>query len=67
MTAGSKLRILIATTAFSLGVDFPDIRHVIHYGSPATVEQYVQETGGAGRNESFSSVLLYGKPGKHVE
>jgi len=67
ITAGSKLRILIATTAFSMGVDCPDIRNVIHYGSPANVEQYVQETGRAGRNGIFSSALLYGKPGKHIE
>ena len=39
ITTGSKLTILIATTAFSMGVDCPDIRNVIYYGFPATVEQ----------------------------
>ena len=67
MTAGSKLRTLIATTAFSMGIDCPDIHNIIHCGSPATVEQYVQEAGRAGRNGAFASALLYGKPGKHVE
>ena len=40
---GSKLRIVIATTAFSLGVDCKDINHVIHYGTPTSIHQYVQD------------------------
>ena len=66
-TAGSKLRILFATTAFSMGIDCPDIENVIHCGAPSTVEQYVQETGRAGRNGEPAVALLYGKPGKHVD
>lgn len=65
---GSKLRVVIATTAFSLGVDCPDISHVIHFGTPASVHQYVQETGRAGRDgqQSFAT-LLYGKGEEHIE
>lgn len=50
MAIGGKLRIVIATIAFSMGIDCPDISNVIYYGPPGNVEQYVQETGRAGRN-----------------
>ena len=67
-TAASKLRIVIATTAFSLGVDCPDISHVIHFGTPASVHQYIQETGHAGRDgQQLYATLFYGKEGEHVE
>lgn len=60
-TLGGKLRLIIATTAFSMGIDCPDIRQIYHYGPPNTIEQYVQETGRAGRdNEQSKAVLLYG-------
>ena len=36
MTAGSKLRIVMATTAFSMGVDCPDIQNIVHYGPSAS-------------------------------
>ena len=49
-TPGSKLRIVIATIAFAMGVDCPDIRQVLRYGPPNLVEEYVQETGRAGRD-----------------
>ena len=39
--ANSKLRIVIATTAFSMGIDCPDIRNVINYGPLSSLEQYV--------------------------
>ncbi len=57
-TAGSKLRIVIATVAFSMGVDCPDIRQVIHYGVPNLIEEYVQETGQAGRDGLLSEAEL---------
>ena len=67
MTAAGKLRIVIATAAFSMGIDCPDISKVIHYGPPDNIEQYVQETGRAGRNgESATALLLNGCPGKHM-
>lgn len=63
----SKLKLLIATTAFSMGIDCPDIRNVIHFGVPGTIEQYVQEAGRAGRDGELSTaLLLYGSPGRHV-
>jgi len=44
------LRLLIATTAFGLGVDCPDIERVISYGLPKTLEELVQEAGQGGRD-----------------
>ena len=59
---GSPLRVVIATIAFGMGVDTPDIRYVIHWGPPEDVEQYVQATGRAGRDGSMShAVMLYSK------
>ena len=64
---GSTLRIVIATTAFSMVIDCPDVHRVFHYGPPCSKEEYIQETGRAGRDDNQSSaVLLYGKPSKYV-
>ena len=65
----SPLHIVIATIAFGMGIDTPDIRYVVHWGPPHDVEQYVQATGRAGRDGNMSyAVLLYNKGLKrHVE
>lgn len=57
-TSESALRVVIATTAFGMGVDCPDVSQVIHLGPPNDVESYVQETGRAGRNGSLVLVVL---------
>ena len=44
----SKLKLVIATTAFSMGNDCPNICNVIHFGVPGNIEQYVQKAGHAG-------------------
>lgn len=58
---GTKLRLLIATTAFGLGVDCSDIERIINWGSPSTLEELVQEAGRGGRDGRPAEAILYPK------
>ena len=57
------VQVVVATVAFGMGVHKADVRLVLHYGIPSSVEAYYQETGRAGRDGAPSRAILFFRSG----
>ena len=54
-----KLRIIVATIAFGMGLDCPDVRQTLHWGASHDIESYIQETGRCGRDGYAANAVLF--------
>ncbi len=64
--SSSKTRVLVATSAFGMGVDYPDVRVIVHFQAPGSIEAYYQEAGRASRDGAPGRCVLLFGPGDMI-
>ena len=60
--ADGVVRVVFATVALGMGVNFVGLSNILHYGAPSSIEDYFQESGRAGRSGEHSKSVIYWKP-----